>query len=118
MHLVESESEFARILQADRVILFIDFAWSGQARLSAALIQEWERTSHLWGLNCQVFRARPDDVTMVNAWMETHAEKLGGEGGYGSLIWLRSGMIVDYEPSVIAAGLRDISRRTQSAFAK
>ena len=48
--------------------------------------------------------------------MKTQASKLGGEGGYGSLIWLRSGVIVEYEPYIVGAGLRDISRRTQSVL--
>jgi hypothetical protein len=39
-------------------------------------------------------------------------------GGYGSLVWIRSGAIIDYEPYVLGAGLREISRRTQAAFQK
>jgi len=113
---VRTESEFAKILRADRAIVFIDFAWSGQARLSAAVIKEWERTSNTWGLDCPVYSVRPDEVPPVACWMKTQAAKLDGEGGYGSLIWLRSGVIVDYEPYVVGAGLRDISRRARAAL--
>jgi hypothetical protein len=115
---ISNEAEFARLLKASHAIVFIDFAWSGQARLSAAVITEWERTSNLWGLNCPLSRVRPEDVPAVASWLAAQAERLTGEGGYGSLIWLRNGAIVDYEPNVAGAGLRDISQRTRIAFSK
>ena len=118
MRLLSTDSEFAAVLSADRAILFVDSEWSVQSRLSAAVIEEWERNSNLWGLHYTVFRVRPDDRGPVAAWMLDHAEQLAGEGGYGSLIWIRSGAIIDYEPYVLGAGLREISRRTQAAFQK
>jgi hypothetical protein len=118
MQPITTESEFAEVLQAVRSILFIDFEWSGQARLSAAVINEWERTSNIWVLDCPVFKVRPDELPAVSAWMKAQKARLEGEGGYGSLIWLRAGAIVDYEPYVVGAGLREISRRTRSVFGK
>ena len=52
MHAIKSELEFADILPVDAAIVFVNFQWSGQSRLSAAVVSEWERTSNLWGLNC------------------------------------------------------------------
>jgi hypothetical protein len=118
MLLISTDSEFAAILEAGRALIFLDFEWSGQSKLSAAVIQEWERTSNIWGLDCPVFRVRPDDLGPVVEWISGHKKQLAGEGGYGSLVWLRAGTIIDYEPYVVAAGLRDISRRTQAAFRK
>ena len=116
MHFVTTESEFARLLQADRAIVFVDSAWSGQARLSAAVINEWEQTCSVWGVDCPVHCVKSDEAPSVASWMKTQGAKLGGEGGYGSLIWLRSGVIVDYEPYVLGAGLREITRRTRSVL--
>ncbi len=118
MQSVATEAEFAQVFRADHAIIFIDFAWSGQAWLSAAVIGEWERTSNVWGVGCPVFKVRPDEQLVVATWMRAQGKKLGGEGGYGSLVWLRSGIIVDYEPYVVGAGLQDISRRTRFAFEK
>ena len=116
MELLSTDSDFEAILSADRAIVFVDFAWSGQSQLSTAVIREWERTSHLWDLNCPVHIVRPDDLRSFTEWMKAHGSQLKGEGGYGSLIWLRSGTIVDFEPYVVGAGLRAISRRTEAAF--
>jgi hypothetical protein len=116
MQPLSTDSKFEAILTADRAILFVEFVWSGQSQLSAAVIREWERTSHAWGLNCPVSIVRPDDLPSVTDWMKAHRPQLKGEGGNGSLIWLRSGTIVDYVPYVVGAGLWDISRRTKVAF--
>ena len=40
MRLISTDPEFTAIPEADRAILFIDFAWSGQSTLSAAVIEE------------------------------------------------------------------------------
>ncbi|QEH35572.1 hypothetical protein OJF2_41250 [Aquisphaera giovannonii] len=116
MQLITSEAEFAAILEMDRAIVFLDFAWSGQAGISAAAAEEWERTSHLWRLDCLVFKVRPDDLPAAAEWMGRAGKDLAGEGGYGSLVWLSRGTILDYEPYALGAGLRDISRRTRAAF--
>jgi hypothetical protein len=115
---VSSDEEFAKVLRAHRAILFVDFAWSGQAKLSAALVQEWERTLHLWnrGVDFLVYRVRPDDQPFVASWLKRWPEELQGEGGYGSLVWLRSGWVVGFEPYAAAAGIREIARRTQGLF--
>ncbi len=118
MELIKTEFAFQQILRADRALIFLDFAWSGQARLSAAVINEWERTSNIWGVDCPIFCVRPDELPAIHDWIKTRKDQLRGEGGYGSLIWLRSGVIVDYEPYVVGAGLRDITSRTRSLFGK
>ena len=112
---VSTRSEFERILEADRAIIFIEFDWSGQSRLSAAVVAEWERTANVWDLNELVFKIRPDELLVAADWMKEQG-KISGEGGHGSLVWLRSGVVIDYEPYVVGAGLRDISQRTRVAF--
>ncbi|MFO0950185.1 MAG: hypothetical protein U0835_03350 [Isosphaeraceae bacterium] len=116
MREIADEADFAWLLTARQAILFVDFDWSAQSKLSASVVVEWERTSHLWGLNEPVYRVRPDRVPAAADWIKCREIRLKGEGGYGSLIWLRFGQIVDYEPYVVGAGLRDISQRTRTVF--
>jgi hypothetical protein len=103
-----ADADFAEILIADRAIVFIDFAWSGQSMLTAAVIEEWERTSNIWGLDCPVFKVRPDELRTVADWMPVHTHQLAGEGVYGSLVWLRSGAIVD-KSLTMAAQFPDVA---------
>jgi hypothetical protein len=116
MKTISTDSRFAAILNEDRAILFIDVAWSKQSSLSAAVIAEWKRTSSRWGLDFSVFRVSPDSLRSVADWMKKNGQQLKSEAGNGSLVWLRSKTIVDFEPSVLGAGLREISRRTRAAF--
>ncbi len=118
MQRIYTDSEFAAVLEAGHAIVFIGIAWSGQSTLSSSVIREWERTSNAWGIDCPVYNVMPDKLLSVARWMKDHAPELKGEGGYGSLIWLRSGSIVDFEPYVAGAGLREISRRTRAAFSR
>jgi hypothetical protein len=115
MQSISTDLQFAAILDADRAIVFIGVDWSLQSRLSAAVIEEWERKTRAWGFGCPVHIVNPE-LHSLGDWMKDHSRQLKGEGGYGSLIWLQSGTIVDYEPYVAGAGLREISRRTRAAF--
>lgn len=115
---LHTDSQFESTLNSDRAIIFIECERPDQSRRSASVIREWERTSGRWGLNFQVLRAKADRPRSFNDWLKVHGQQLKSEGGHGSLIWLRAGEIVDFEPQVADVGPPDLSRRTRAAFRK
>lgn len=94
--------------------MFVSFAWSLQASLSQQVVTEWERTWNIWHpkLDVKLFKLEPDEHPYTWAWLKETSER----GGYGYLAWIKNGALVDSEPNVVAAGSRDIARRTERAF--
>jgi hypothetical protein len=119
MKTVPDEATFGNILRAETAILFFDFDWSGQARLSRLILQEWERTAAIWnpGEDISIWRVLLDDQPWAVAWLPKDHDDLAG-GGHGALVWLRKGSVTEREPAAYAAGIRELSRKTKAAFSR
>lgn len=114
MEVIETQTDFESAIRSERAILFVSFGWSGQAKLSEQVVAEWERTWNIWHpkLRVSIYKLEPDAHPYTWEWLGGTAER----GGYGSLSWVKNGVIVDSEPYVVGAGLRDIARRTEEVF--
>lgn len=117
MQSIESERHFRSILTASTAVLFLDFEWSIQAKLSGSVVSEWERTWPIWNprTQTQLCRVFPDDAPWFVQWVPKDRGDLAG-GGHGAVLWLRYGHIVAHEPAAYAAGIRELARRTDEAF--
>ncbi len=117
MKSILSNTEFQKILRFEKVILFVEVEWSRQAKLSAMLIEEWERTWDIWnqGLAIPIYRVDPDKQVFVSDWLSKHNPTLASDGN-GAIIWLREGLPIDHDAYVAGAGIREIAQRTTNAF--
>ena len=104
------------MVQAPEAIAFVHFGWSGQSVQSLMVVEDLERL--LW-TNAAVYRIDPDDHTNAAAWLMGAGEKQGKDlvaGGYGSVLWMKSGEVVDWVPFAAKSGLEELIDRTSKAF--
>lgn len=98
---ISTEDEFQKLLSAKRAIVFMSFDWSKQAELSESVVEEWLRTWNIWHpkLEVPIYKIAPDEMPFMWEWLRSMKK----EGGYGSLVWIKNGSVIDYEPFVAAA---------------
>jgi hypothetical protein len=113
MKMVSTQAEFEAMLAEERCLLFIDAAWSGPARGSKAVVRRlmdaWNKQSPRQPL--ELYRVDLSEQTgplweAVRQWMDSQfapSERLMFGGG-GSLLWLRSGVILAHEVYPAGAG--------------
>lgn len=113
MKTIETQDEFEAVICSDKAIIFITFDWSHQASLSEKVVVEWERTWNAWHhkLSVELFKLEPDAHPYTWEWLKGMPER-----GGGSVVWIKKGVVVDTEPYAAGAGLRDLARRTKTAF--
>ena len=112
---IGSIAEFQQMLTLEQAILFLDFSWSGQSKLSGLLINEWERTWNIWHgkIQASVHRLDGERFPELIEWVGTNVMDTGGKG---SLTWMIHGKVVEREPYVAGAGISTIARKTQQVF--
>lgn len=117
MNAIETEEEFKRIIRSDQAIIFIWFPWSSQARLSETVVNEWEQewSSNYPTLKIAVYKVAPDDYPFTHDWMRDEI-KVKVDRGYGSLVWIKDGVVAHYEFYAAKIGTEEITRLTKLIY--
>jgi hypothetical protein len=103
MREVKSKEDFEYVFKASKVILFLDFKWSGYTSAVRPFIYEWiKKTEIIKAQNIEVFEFFPDGEldNIYSDWLEGYV-KIGNKNGlrqlryhgYGDIIWIESGEI-------------------------
>jgi len=119
MKSIGSQSDFEAMLQAERAILFVYFAWSEEAERSRRVVEQWERQWESQGaaLNCTVYQLAPDGHPHTWKWMGKNAagtEEAGNEAG--AVVWLRQGAVAGRVRSAAEVGMKTLTRLTKEHF--
>ena len=116
MVLVDSPTNLQDLDRAPQAIAFIHFDWSGQSFQSLKTVQHLE--SILWA-NVSVYRLEPDKSADAADWLirvsGRHQQEFSG-GGYGSVLWLKVGTVLDWVRFAAKSGLEQLMERTCRAF--
>ena len=119
MENIKTESVFKEMLAQECAIAFIGFEWSGQSKVSERLVESWEKT---WltqnGKVHSIYRISPDESPFTHSWIAENARNQteGMEGGFGSVVWLRQGVMARYVRYAAQAGAEKLSAITQEVF--
>ncbi len=79
------------MLSLEKAIVFIFLEWSGSAHLSKRIVTKWKKQTKL---TIPLFEINPEDSEEFSIW--TYENNIHGHG-YGSIIWLNKGRILDFE---------------------
>src|SRR2546426_10623950 len=111
MKTINSKSEFEALLQADRAIVFLFFAWSGQAVESRKVVEEWENQPILrpGKINVSIYQLTPDEQPYTQEWIRDCVREMGGAG---SVVWLRKGSMVGYVGYAARTGIETLAQLT------
>ena len=110
MKRIETETEFKEVLLLKKAMVFIFFEWSGQAHFSKKIVVEWENKSKF---AIPLFELEPDELPDVLKWVQDEVKE---RSGYGSLVWLKDGRILDSEMNVGKFGTLELERKTSEIF--
>lgn len=104
------------MLQAEHAVVFIFFAWSGQAVLSQKVMAQWQTQAiHPGGqMNYSAYQLAPDNHPFTWNWIGKVIEHV--ENGSGSVIWLRKGSRVAFVPNAARAGIKTLESITRDCF--
>jgi hypothetical protein len=110
MKKVKTFLEFKNLFKAEKGIVYIYFEWSGPAHIArkniAGLAKEKQFSFPIYELN-------PEDAIFLSEWVR---EKVKDLNGYGSLVWLKNGKIVDKELRADRLNISEIKERTFMSF--
>lgn len=96
---IKTIADFQVCLEARQTIVFIFFDWSGQAHVSRRMVENWEnRKNNLISL----FELNPEESDFADDWVRHEVKDLRG---YGSLVWMREGKIIDFKPDAGKLGV-------------
>jgi squalene-hopene/tetraprenyl-beta-curcumene cyclase len=100
---IETDDEFNAILSAESAIVFVYVPWSGPARISQRVVEEWITTHPP---SSPVYRVDPDDKSFVQEWMKREDPRNEWRfGGWGEVLWLKTGHIVAIVNKPFDAGI-------------
>jgi hypothetical protein len=107
---IKSIADFENVLKLEKTIVFIYFEWSGQARVSKNVVINWESQTKS---AIPLFEINPEDSDEFNKWVCDN--KIHGHG-YGSLVWLKKGEILDFEKYAAEFGISKLEEKTFEVF--
>jgi hypothetical protein len=121
MVLITSGSRLRSVVSARHAVIFIHFDWSGQSEESLLIFRDLENLEWNAEERSAFYRIDPEDNHDVWDWIsdprrEPHSDLAAG--GFGSIVWLRFGEIVDFERYAGDAGVENLTRRTLALFSK
>jgi hypothetical protein len=102
---VGTPADFEAILREKNAVLFVFAEWSSPAIQRSELVESWERSS--FRLNSppgsRIFRVQPWGLPYAHNWIYKQPElqfrnadgRLTCLAAVGTLVWLRSGIVVD-----------------------
>lgn len=110
---INSPRDFEVMLGAERAVVFVYFAWSGQAVLSQRAVAAWEEQSrgNSGNLHYNIYELAPDNHPFSWKWVACNREH-----GYGSVVWIIKGATVAYLPNAAQAGTKTLTRITNDCF--
>ncbi len=114
MLVITFASQLQEAFEVPLSVIFIHFDWSGQSFASLRIFEEMEESLKGYTGGPTFYRFNPDESPDVcGLWMvdETFGDLSGR--GYGSVIWLRSGKVVDFEYYGAKAGIASLLERTK-----
>lgn len=85
--------------------MFIFFEWSAQAHFSKEIVQKWENQFKKF----LVFELNPEVLNILSDWVYKEANDLYG---FGSLIWMKKGKILNFEKNAGIIGVQGIQEKT------
>ena len=111
MKSITSKNEFETLLQADRAIVFIFFAWSGQAVQSREVVNQWENDPELCPtrIGVAVHQLVPEEHSYSHEWVTDGAHEAGGGG---AVVWIRNRSIVGHIPNAARTGVQTLAQLT------
>jgi len=113
MLVISSASQLQEALGAPSSVIFIHFTGSGQSFASLRVFEELEASLKGNSEGPAFFRFNPDEHLDLCEWLwDDKYQDLSGRG-YGSVIWLRSGKVVDFEYYGAKAGIPSLLERTR-----
>jgi len=113
MVVIQTSSQLREALDALSCVIFIHFAWSGQSVASLRVFEEWEGSLQDPPEGPAFFRFNPDEHPDLCEWLWDEKFKDLSGRGFGSVIWLRSGKVVDFEYYGAKAGMSSLIERTR-----
>lgn len=90
----------------DKAMIFIFFEWSGQAHISKTVLNNWENQSKF---EIPLFELNPEDSEVFSKWV---FENVADVHGYGSVVWLSNGEILNFEKDAGKCGIFEIETKT------
>jgi hypothetical protein len=116
MTIVDRSSVLSELRKADQAIVLIHFKWSGQSMKSLRVV---ERLDQILWTNACVYRLDPEEIPEGTEWlvdMSTRYDRDLSGGGFGAVLWLRNGSMVQWERFAAQAGLSELIQKTEDAF--
>jgi hypothetical protein len=122
---LETPSEFDDMLREENAVLFIFAEWSRPAMMRCLHVETWDRES--FSLHApkgtRIFRVHPHGFPHAHNWIYEQPKlqfhnahgNLTCLSAVGTLVWLRSGVILDVERA-FTTDMNELNRRTEMAF--
>jgi hypothetical protein len=115
MLVINSSAQLQEAFGAPSSLIFVHFTWSGQSFASLRVFEELEVGLRDHPKGPIFYRFNPDEHQELAVWLcDEKFGDLSGRG-FGSVIWLRSGKVVDFEYYGAKAGLTSLLERTRKA---
>lgn len=122
MKKIESDEDYKALNALPQAILFVDALWSGVARRSRNVVENWQATESLnsgfsvYVADCDA-EAHQKWVNALRPLPDAALRRKLTIGGYGMLTWLQYGSIISATTgNVHPAMVPEISRRTRELF--
>jgi hypothetical protein len=120
---VRNESDFARLMDAERAIVFVDVDWSNYLPPSRKAASELAATLKQTSPSRDIAFFRLDMTEQSGPLSDAASAWLGPQGGasrvlttgYGEIVWIRRGKVQDYIVNA-AAHRGELLERTEAAL--
>jgi uncharacterized protein YbaR (Trm112 family) len=119
MRPITSAGDFEEVLDAERAVIFVFFAWSEQAGLSRRTVEQWETelASAPGKMTFPICQLAPDSQPFTWKWVNAALDGASsGEDAHGLVLWLRKGSIIGRVQNAAVAGVKSLNAMTGDCF--
>jgi hypothetical protein len=130
MRQLKSEMELAEMLSEENAALFVFVDWSEYARCGKGIFEEAEAKLaassngpvSYWFVDISFIDASPNPA--LHQWLKAQEQKgrvrvfPSIAMGSGSVVWMRRGEVVRFEPSAVRSGTRGLVHQTAEILAE
>ena len=98
------------VVLLEKVMIFIFAEWSGPAHISRMTMIDWENQTNF---EVPLFELDIDESNFISEWIYKEAKD---KGGWGSLAWLKNGVVYWSEINAGEFSISEIERKTAEIF--
>jgi hypothetical protein len=113
MNKIVSDLDLENCFKFNHCIVFIFNDWSAPSILSRKTVLDWEKLFLTLGKGVQIWEIVPDEYNFPLTLIKE--EILKGRG-YGSLIWIKLGKIIDFDVEVNKFKLEFLNNKLNTLF--